>query len=83
MEKSNAVIDSDGPYDPYYLGANFTDANFKGAEVYLMDWIVDEDSPNEENVTKIPKKNIFLCRTIMPDGTINNRDCGSVPINFS
>lgn len=75
----NAVIDSDGPYDPRYLGANFTDANFKGSEVSLTEYISD----GTETGTQKAKKHIFFCRTIMPNGTTNNRDCDSVPSNFS
>jgi uncharacterized protein YjbI with pentapeptide repeats len=73
----NAIIDSDGPYDPHYLAANFTDANFKGAKISLIKLTIDDDSPSGENITGRAIENIILCRTIMPDGTINNRDCES------
>ena len=56
----NVVIEFDGPQNPQYFGANFTDANFKGATIYI-----DEE------------ESVYFCRTIMPDGTINNRDCES------
>lgn len=52
------VFDSDGPKDPQYLGANFTDANLKDAEIYDID-----------------NKFVYFCRTVMPTGTVNNRDC--------
>ncbi len=52
------VFDSDGPKDPQYLGVNFSDANLKGAEIYIEE-----------------PKFIYFCQTIMPDGSINNKDC--------
>ncbi|MEC4984498.1 MAG: pentapeptide repeat-containing protein [Oscillatoria sp. PMC 1076.18] len=73
----NAIIDSDGPYDPHYLGANFTDANFKGAKIFLTEFVATKNSASEGDVIERAMENIILCRTIMPDGTINNRDCKS------
>jgi uncharacterized protein YjbI with pentapeptide repeats len=73
----NAIIDSDGPYDPHYLAANFTDANFKGAVISLIKMTIADDSPSGGNVAERAIENIILCRTVMPDGTINNRDCES------
>lgn len=81
----NAIIDSDGPYDPRYLAANFTDANFKGAVISLTEMTIGDNSPSGEKVSKSSIKNIILCRTIMPDGTIHNRDCELLEswLNFS
>lgn len=33
-----AIFNSDGPRDPQFLGANFTDANLKDAEIYEEDY---------------------------------------------
>ena len=67
----NAVFDSDGPYDPYYLGANFTDANLRnlGKNFECGGGAAASYLKND--------KSVYFCHTIMPDGTINNRDCKS------
>ena len=56
-----AIFDSDGPYDPQYLGANFTNANLR------------ELDGGENNIGD--HKFVYFCRTTMPNGKINNRDC--------
>lgn len=57
-----AIFDADGPYDPQYLGANFTDADLSNLGGAAGDYIKHH-------------KFVYFCRTTMPDGTINNRDC--------
>jgi uncharacterized protein YjbI with pentapeptide repeats len=59
------IFDDDGPRDPRFLGANFTDANLEGARI----------SPNAF-------ESVYLCRTIMPDGTVSDRDCELVKTLF-
>lgn len=57
------TIYHDGPKNPKFFGAIFTDANLTDAEIYF---------PENDKQFKV-----FFCRTIMSDGTINNRDCES------
>jgi hypothetical protein len=45
--------------------------------ISLKKLTIDDDSPSSGNISESAIEEIILCRTVMPDGTINNRDCES------
>ena len=61
------TIYHDGPKNPKFFGAIFTDANLTDSEIYFPE--------NDEQFK------VFFCRTIMSDGIINNRDCDGITNN--
>ena len=74
---SNAKLNGANLSRANLSGANLRDADLNEADLSRAN-LRDANLTNKsKNLSKKQKEQAILCNTIMPDGTVSNRDCGS------